>query len=130
MRGTRSSCVSFSPVASSKGENFLSLCIAKPRTPNYRYLPKLGPQYQGGSLSSPFEADTWHAIRLPAFSPITVSNRKKQPHHIPIREVARALKTWGPQQRRGSLRPSDLKDTWWPIKPSRHFSHHDFKSRD
>jgi hypothetical protein len=72
----------------------------------------VGPTVSRGSLSRPFEADTWRAIRLPAFSPIAVSKRKKQLHHIPMREVARAFRTWGPQQRRVSLGPSDLKDAW------------------
>jgi hypothetical protein len=80
---------------------------------------KVGPTVSGGSLSRPFEADTWRAIRLPAFSPIVVSKRKKRLHHIPIREVARAFRTWGPQQRQVSLGPSDLKDAWYSIEPSR-----------
>jgi hypothetical protein len=47
----------------------------------------------------------------------------------PMREVTRAVKTWGPQQRRVSLGPSDLKDTWHQIKPFRRFAHRDFKKQ-
>jgi hypothetical protein len=86
----------------------------------------LGPQYQAqGNLSRPFEADTWRTIKLPAFSPIAVSTRKKQFHHVPIREVARAFRTWGPPQHRMSLEPSDLKGAWHQIELSRHIAHRD-----
>jgi hypothetical protein len=92
--------------------------------------PKVGPTVSRGSLSRPFEADTWRAIRLPAFSPIVVSKRKEQLHHIPMREVARASRTWGPQHRRVSLGPSDLKDAWHSIEPSRRFAHRNLISKD
>jgi hypothetical protein len=41
--GTRSSRVGFSTIASAKGEGFMSLNIAKPRTPTTSKVPKLGP---------------------------------------------------------------------------------------
>jgi hypothetical protein len=42
-RGTRSGRVGFSAVASAKGEGFMSLNIAKPRTPTAPKALKLGP---------------------------------------------------------------------------------------
>jgi hypothetical protein len=42
-RGTRSGHVGFSAIASAKGEGFMSLNIAKPRTPTASKAPKLGP---------------------------------------------------------------------------------------
>jgi hypothetical protein len=89
------------------------LCRGTSRNPEPRSADSAqsGPTVSRGSLSRPSEADTWRAIRLPAFSPIAISKCKKQLPHIPMREVTRASRAWGPQQHRVNLGPSDLRET-------------------
>jgi hypothetical protein len=112
----------FSPLATLKHED-----QPPPRreTRSAEGTQDLGPQYRPSVFSRPIKADTWRAIKLPAFSPIAVSTRKKQFHHVPIREEARAFRIWGPPQHRMSLEPSDLKGAWHQIKLSRHIAHRD-----
>jgi hypothetical protein len=117
--------VGISAVASSKGESFIIICIPKPRTPKCRSAQSRAHSIKGQSQLS-IQGDTWRAIRLPAFSPIAVSKRKSSSLISPMREVTRASRTWGPQQRRESLGPSDLEDAWRPIEPSRRFAHRNY----
>jgi hypothetical protein len=79
------------------------------------------------NLDRPFEG-TPGAIRLPPSRPSRFQ-AQKQFHHVPIREVARAFRTWGPPQHRMSLEPSDLKGAWHQIELSRHIAHRDFEEQ-
>jgi hypothetical protein len=89
--------------------------------------PKVGPTISRGSLSRPSEADTWRAIRLPAFSPIAISKRKKQLPHIPDARSDESFQGLGPTAASGEFRTVRFeRDAWRPIESSRRFAHRSY----
>jgi hypothetical protein len=85
--------------------------------PEVPIAPKAGPTVSRGSLSRPSEADTWHAIRLPAFSPIVISKCKKQLPHIPDARSDESFQGLGPTTASGKFRTVRFeRDAWRPIE--------------
>jgi hypothetical protein len=66
--------------------------------------PKGGPTISRSSLSRPSKGDTWCVIRLPAFSPIAISKRKKQLLHIPDARSDESVQDLGPAAASGEFR--------------------------
>jgi hypothetical protein len=64
--------------------------------PEVPMAPKVEPAVSRGSLSRPSKADTWHAMRLSAFSPIAVSKRKEQLPHTPDAQSDESVQDLGP----------------------------------
>jgi hypothetical protein len=104
----------------------MSLYISKPRTPKHRWRPKSGPQYQGAVSAVHLKRTPGARLGSPPFRPSRFRSASSSSLISPMHEVTRASRTWGPQQRRESLGPSDLEDAWCPIEPSRRFAHRNY----
>ena len=79
-------------------------CTSRNPEPEALKAPKGGPTISRSSLSHPSKGDTWCVIRLPAFSPIVISKRKKQLPHIPDARSDESFQGPGPTTTSGEFR--------------------------
>jgi hypothetical protein len=107
----RSSHVGFSAFGSSKGEGSMSFYISKPRTPKHRKRPESGPQYHGAVSAVHPKGTPGARLGSSPFRPSRLRSARSSSVIFPRREVPRASRTWGPQHRRVSSGPSDMRGT-------------------
>jgi hypothetical protein len=126
-RGARSSRVGVSAFGSSYGEGFMSLNIAKPRTPTAPKGRNWGPRHHEAFSAVHLKGTPGSKLSHLGVSPIATPRRKEQLRYIPMHEC-RESPGPGPTVASGEFKTvRSQRDAWHQIEPSRHFAHRDFK---